>query len=191
MQKLSNKKFMTLHILFFALVFLLVITVSITGAWYTSKSGANVNTGGLQMGSVTLSVDSVTPTVKSQSLNNIKLLPTMQIDISEITYTGTVNAYYKLEVTSSNEKNSAGASFTGAELTTLQNILGQATVYNAVTPNSKIQAQSITIPETLNNTYQGASATLTITLTVIQQPNLNDAMTAEAAKAAFEQYNNN
>lgn len=188
MHKISNKKLKTMHIVYLSFVILFAAMLSFTGAWYFAHGGSfDIDMGDLDMGSVTLDKDVVTMTSKSKSLDSVKLLPTMQIDISEITYNGNVNAYYKIEVTSSEAKNSAGQSFTGTELSTLQNILSQATVYNAVTPNGKIQAQSITIPETLNNTYQGASAKLTVTITVIQQPNLSDAMTPEAAQSAFEQ----
>lgn len=187
MIKAKKSKKISMRIWLPIVILILVLTLSLTGAWYFSKAGIDIGTGDLDMGNVTLDKDVVTLTSKSKTLNQVSLLPTMQIDLSEITYTGNVNAYYKIEVTSSNEKNSAGQSFTGDELTTLKNILSQATVYNAVTPNSTISAQSIVIPQTLNNTYQGANANLTVTITVLQQPNLSDALTPEAAKNAFEQ----
>lgn len=186
---INNKKLKKMHFIYFAFLILFSAMLTFTGAWYFATGGTfELNTDHLNMGTVTLDKDTVTMTTKSKSLTSVKLLPTMQIDLSAITYTGNVNAYYKIEVTSSDEKNSAGQNFTGAELTTLQNILAQATVYNAVTPNSTIQAQSIAIPSSLNNTYQGASATLTVTITVIQQPNLADDLTPEAAKNAFDLY---
>lgn len=185
---MSKQKYKAMHIAFFAIVLLFIAVVSFTGAWYTSHpSSPNVNFGDLEMGAVTLDPSQPNFTSKSKTLNQIAILPTMQIDISAMTYTGTVNAYYRIEIVSSNEKDSSGANFTGDKLTTLHNTLSQATVYNAVQPNGTIAAQSITIPSTLGNDYQGASATLTVTITVLQQPNLGGGLTPEAAQSAFQQ----
>ena len=183
-----KKKFKALHIAVFAVVLLVTALTSFTGAWYTDKVGnTGIDFGDLEMGSVQLGSQTLEFTSKTQDLDNIKLLPTMQIDIGEVSYLGTVNAYYKIEIVSSDIKNGSGQSYNAADEAELNNVLSQATIYNAVVPNGKIQAQSIAIPSSLGNKYQNATAKISVSLTVLQQPNLADALTPEAAKQAFEQ----
>ena len=180
-------------ILFVLLIALLCINfylIKTSGAWFTDSASSANSAGTIRFGTVQLNKDVITVSSNTQTLNNVALLPNMKIDIEQVNYIGNVNAYYRITIQSSNEKNSAGQSLTGEQLSTFKSALGNSTTYGYIdiSNSTTIAPQSITIPGSLDNTYQGATANLTVTITVLQQPNLG-AQNAAAAEKAFSDAN--
>lgn len=180
-------------ILFVLLIALLCINfylIKTSGAWFTDSASSTSSAGTIRFGTVQLNKDVITVSSNTQTLNNVALLPNMKIDIEQVNYIGNVNAYYRITIQSSNEKNSAGQSLTGEQLSTFKSALGNSTTYGYIdiSNSTTIAPQSITIPGSLDNTYQGATANLTVTITVLQQPNLG-AQNAAAAEKAFSDAN--
>lgn len=180
-------------ILFVLLIALLCINfylIKTSGAWFTDSASSASSAGTIRFGTVQLNKDVITVSSNTQTLNNVALLPNMKIDIEQVNYIGNVNAYYRITIQSSNEKNSSGQSLTGEQLSTFKSALGNSTTYGYIdiSNSTTIAPQSITIPGSLDNTYQGATANLTVTITVLQQPNLG-AQNAAAAEKAFSDAN--
>ena len=157
---------------------LLVISMclNMTGAYFTSQKQATAGQAyTFTLGhSVTLNKASgvLSATYNSTPVANIFLLPGMTINVSSITYSGDVMAYYRITMISSDAKKTSGTDLTTQQKGILNDYFTQSAVYGTVNVGGTISPSSLTLSTDINDTFQDTQVTLAVSVTVLQAENI-------------------
>lgn len=185
-EKENSTKSISNIVLCFALVILLALslTLSFTGAWFTDSAGTTASEVSLRFGTVSLGTVSVPATVSN-------IYPGQTIAYNNgtantaISYTGNVDAYYRVSFNVANVENGTldnatltaikdNLAFTSAQVSSDGNIYGKFVV-GGNSPATTISAGTIKFSDSATNVFQGGkSFELTLKIDVIQAANLTE-----------------
>ena len=185
-EKDNSTKSISNIVLCFALAILLALslTLSFTGAWFTDSAGTTASEVSLRFGTVSLGTVSVPATV-----NNIYPGQTIAYNNgtadTAISYTGNVDAYYRVSFDVANVENGTldsatltaikdNLAFTSAQVSSDGKIYGKFVV-GGNSPATTIPAGTIKFSDSATNVFQGGkSFELTLKIDVIQAANLTE-----------------
>lgn len=186
-----KKKSISIHTvvtIVLAVLLALSLALGLTGAWFTDKATGtgNVNFGKVEIG------DSVTVNVPTN------LVPTQEITFDQVTYNG-VPAFYRVsvDVDETDYKNKLTSHSGWPTLAKVKEVLSKAKAYGAIgdyftsstnttLTNEKVSIAPISIPNTVDNTFQEVSCILKVTIDVIQQAGTAESIPVSSATTAWE-----
>ena len=147
-----------------AILLVLSVLISFSGAWFTDKATNSSNTQ-IQFGTVALGSETIEVNLPNP------LLPGHQISFGEIEYVGDVNAYFRVYFDVSNYVETDP---TLAELKTMLNAnTVQYGIFDVEDADSlTLTPDSIDILTATGNNYQALTCNFVVTIEVIQQANI-------------------